>query len=234
LPSYPEDDYVAPVFAYNTTAAGLGDQFGLLGFAEDNWQDGTQTLVFAFGADAYRSFGYGLTGTIVHEVGHHVGMSHPHDGYDSEFDIDYGPGGFLYFAWEGDESDTVMHYLGLSNGFGEHNRDNMHRWEFAAYINWANALAGDILANANMKKVMFRLIAAERSAAAARAHFRSWRYLEAVAEARMAYEILAEAAESIGMTSARLAAAMTPLPPSQAAKYVCRPRDLVERAALAN
>ena len=26
--------------------------------------------------------GYGLTTTMIHEDGHHLGMSHPHDGYD--------------------------------------------------------------------------------------------------------------------------------------------------------
>ncbi len=234
LPSYDPADYVVPVFAFNTTAAGLADEFGLLGFADDNWVDGTQSLVFTFNAAAYRALGYGFTATTVHEVGHHIGVSHPHDGYDSEFDIDYGPGGVLYFAWEGDESDTVMHYLSLSNGFGAHNRDNMYRWETAGYLNWANALAGDILASADMKTVMFRLIQADRHAAAARAHFRSWRYLEAVAEARLAYEVLVEAAASIDVTSQRLAAAMTPLPASLIEKYICRPRDIVERAGLVN
>ena len=55
-------DYVRPVFGFNTTEAGLGSQFGLLGFADDNWVDGTQTFVFAFDADVYRSSGYGFTG----------------------------------------------------------------------------------------------------------------------------------------------------------------------------
>ena len=63
VPSYPARDYVAPVFAFNTTEAGLGEQFGLLGFADDNWVDGTQIFVFAFDADVYREFGYGFTGT---------------------------------------------------------------------------------------------------------------------------------------------------------------------------
>ena len=38
-----------------------------------------------------------------------------------------------------------MHYIAVSNGFGRHNQDNMYRWETAGYLNWANALAGDIL-----------------------------------------------------------------------------------------
>ena len=80
-----------PGVRFNTTEAGLGDQFGLLGFADDNWVDGTQSFVFAFDADVYREFGYGFTGTAIHEVGHHIGMSHPHDGFDPETGVDFGP-----------------------------------------------------------------------------------------------------------------------------------------------
>src|SRR4029453_3147151 len=65
VPSYPARDYVAPVFAFNTTEAGLGEQFGLLGFADDNWVDGTQSFVFAFDANVYREFGFGFTGTVI-------------------------------------------------------------------------------------------------------------------------------------------------------------------------
>ena len=169
VPSYPARDYVAPVFAFNTTEAGLGEQFGLLGFADDNWVDGTQTFVFAFDADVYREFGYGFTGTIIHEVGHHIGMSHPHDGFDPETGVDFGADGEFFFAWAGDESETVMHYLTLSNQFGEHNRDNMYRWEAAGYLNWANALAGDILESPNAPRVFLKLVAADALAAVAKA-----------------------------------------------------------------
>jgi hypothetical protein len=230
VPQYRERDYVIPVIGYNTTEDGLGDQAGLLGFADDNWVDGTQTLVFAFNADFYRELGYGFTGTVIHEVGHHIGMSHPHDGYDAEFDIDYGPGGDLYFAWEGDESDTVMHYLGLTNRFGDHNRDNMYRWETAGYLNWANALAGDILASDRAPYVTLLLIAADTLAARARADFQAWDYASSVHQARAAYALLAEAAELIGVSSQTLAQARMALPASQIEKYVCRPRDLMERA----
>ena len=48
VPGYRKADYVAPVFAFNTTDAKLGSQSGLLGFADDNWVDGTQSYVFAF------------------------------------------------------------------------------------------------------------------------------------------------------------------------------------------
>jgi hypothetical protein len=228
VPPYGDEDYVAPAFGFNTTEAGLGSHFGLLGFADDNWVDGTQSMAFTFNADVYRALGYGFTGTTIHEIGHHIGMSHPHDGFDSELGSDYGPSGPFFFAWEGDESDTVMHYLGLTNGFGEHNRDNMYRWEFAGYMNWSNALAGDILASEDADEVFSLLVEADGLAVNARSAFAEWRYLEAVENAKHAYAKLVEAAQAIGVSSETLSTAKTPLPEWRIQKYVCRPRDLAE------
>jgi hypothetical protein len=137
----------------SATAASLGDQFGLLGFADDNWVDGTQTHVFMFDAPEYRALGYGFTTTGIHEVGHHIGMSHPHDGYDSQQDIDFGPSGPFEFAWSGDESHTIMHYLSIANGFGRFDRDNAYRWETAGYLNWSNAILGDIMTHPKKDRV---------------------------------------------------------------------------------
>ena len=75
-----------------------------LGFADDNWADGTQSFVFAFDSPSVRDVsGYGFSTTVIHEVGHHLGMSHPHDGYDFGADVDFGPSDQFYFAWSGDE-----------------------------------------------------------------------------------------------------------------------------------
>jgi hypothetical protein len=112
-------------------------------------------------------------------------MSHPHDGFDSESGTDYDAAGETYFAWLGDESDTVMHYLSVSNGFGRHNQDNMYRWETAGYLNWANAVAGDILASPEAPRAMAAVLLADR-------------------KAREAYVTLKQAADSIGVVSAAL------------------------------
>lgn len=229
LPSYGSRHYVAPVFAFNTTAAGMGSQSGLLGFADDNWVDGTQSYVFAFDTDAYRSAGFGFTATIVHEVGHHIGMSHPHDGYDAEAGLDYSPAGTFYFAWSGGESDTVMHYMGLTNKFGVHNKDNMHRWEFASYMNWANALAGDIQGSSQGSASRFGVRIADAYAKNARRAFERWNYLEAVESARKAFITLKLIADAIGCSKARFTSAGTPLPNATPYRHADRPRLLQER-----
>lgn len=234
VPSYEPRDYVAPVFAFNTTDAGLGAQFGLLGYADDNWLDGTQSFVFALGAPSYRTlFGYGFTSTTVHELGHHVGLSHPHDGYDAEIGIDYGPSGFFYFAWLGDESETVMHYLSVSNGFGRHDRDNMRRWEAAGYLNRANALAGDLVASPKSWKARLALRAADAHAARARRALQRFDYLEAATDARWAYSLLAEVADELGVASARLSRARMALPNARVPKGGCRPRQAPQELAAA-
>jgi hypothetical protein len=207
IPHYPGRDYVVKAFSFNTTFENLGSQVGLLGFADDNWVDGTQTHVFSFDGDEYRELGYGFTSTLVHEVGHHLGVSHPHDGWDSEGGLDFGPGGPFYFAWAGDESDTVMQYISVSNGFGEFDQDNMRRWEAAGYLNWANEIAGAIQASPKKHRVWHLVLAADALAKHARENLRDWDYLDAARQARGAYDVLVLAAREIGAatpTTARL------------------------------
>jgi hypothetical protein len=202
VPAYDAEDYVGEVFAFNTTDDNMGNQYGLLGFADDNWMDGTQTYVFQFDTAGYRDLGYGFTSTTVHEMGHHIGLSHPHDGYDPEYNIDYGPDGFFYFVWVGDESDTLMHYLALSNEFSKFDEDNMYRYEMAGYLNWANDLLDDILADPNAHEVLAYINRADNRASQAMVAFRRWDYAKAVSYAHDAYLLLTAAADELGITPA--------------------------------
>jgi hypothetical protein len=219
IPQYGPEDYVGVIFAFNTTEETLGNQFGLLGFAENDWVTGTQTYIFVFRSEAYREFGYGFTSTHVHEFGHHIGLSHPHDGYDSELGLDYGPGGEFYYVWDGDESDTVMSYLGLSNGFGEFDCANMYRYEFAGYLNWSNALLGDILDSGEADEVSGLLHQADQEAKAAQRKFEAWDYLAAARNARQAYEKLLKAAQELGIETPTVGAAKRALPNPNAPRH---------------
>ena len=212
VPSYGRRDYVGEIFAFNATDDSMGSQFGLLGFADDNWIDGTQSYVFMFDYPAVKAAGFGFTSTGIHEFGHHLGMSHPHDGYDSELELDFGPSGSFEFAWSGDESATVMHYIALSNGFGRFDKDNMHRWETAGYLNLANAVAGDILASADAHRVRLLVAAADLAARGAKSAFERWDYDQAAATARLAYTLLAAAANHISAPTPTLTAARRALP----------------------
>ena len=154
-----------PVFLFNGTDTLNGG--GLLGFADDNWRDGTQTYVFGFVAPFLQVAGYGFTTTSIHEVGHHLAMSHPHDGFDSERNLDYVPTGALYFANSGDESNSVMSYIDLNFDFGQFDRDNMARYLTVGYINQANTILASIYASPRAGNAAAALTAADANAAAA-------------------------------------------------------------------
>ena len=129
---------------------------GLLGFADDNWLNGTQSGVFSFVYPEVVPLGYGMTTTMTHEYGHHSSMSHPHDGYDSATGVDYGPGGDTQYAWLGDMSDSIMSYLDLADGFSQFDQDNSARHHAAGYAKIAKELAAPLgpvqkVADANVK-----------------------------------------------------------------------------------
>lgn len=139
-------DYEAALVSYATDQDAMAA--GFLGFADDNWLDGTPSGVFSF-VDPFIAHvaGYGLTTTEIHEYGHHSSLSHPHDGYDSELDLDYGPGGEHYFAWAGDESNSMMSYIDLNWDFSQFDRDNSARHHAAGYYMVANRVAAEVLAS---------------------------------------------------------------------------------------
>ena len=90
--------------------------------------------MFSFLSPSITELGYGLTTTEIHEFGHHIGMSHPHDGYDSEIDVDYGPSNGTYFAWAGDESNSMISYVNLNWDFSQFDQDNFNRAQTRAFV----------------------------------------------------------------------------------------------------
>jgi hypothetical protein len=181
------NDYVEGVFAYNTTDEAMGTEAGLLGFADDNWVDGTPTYVYEFDTPGDRDAGYGFTTTTTHEVGHHLGMSHPHDGYDPTTGLDYDAVGDFYFAWSGDESNTIMQYIAVSNTFGVFDEDNMGRYLAAGYLNWANALLGELDGTTLTSAQKADLVAADALAGKARSAFKAWDFQAAATYAFQAW-----------------------------------------------
>ena len=149
IPKYGPRDSVGEVFSYSTTAESLGSIFGPRLRRRRPARTARQTYEFVFGSAGYRELGYGLSSTVIHELGHHIGMSPSRTtAFDSESGADYDAAGETYFAWLGDEADTVMHPPSPSpTASAATTRDNMYRWETAGYLNWANAVAGDLPAS---------------------------------------------------------------------------------------
>jgi len=192
-----DSDYEVPVFAYNDSEALAAG--GLLGFADDDWATGTQSYVFAFDDPYLQSLGYGFSSTIIHEVGHHVGMSHPHDGFDYEANLDFGPDGDFYFTWSGDESNTIMSYIDLNWDFSQFDRDNMNRYMTSIYINQANAILADIYASPRAGDASSLLTSADNHAAQALASFDAMDYAGAALHAKLAYGDVLAAAKAAGV-----------------------------------
>jgi hypothetical protein len=202
--------YEAMTFNY---ATGFDAGGGLLGYADDNWLDGTQSLVVAFVDPTIVEFGYGLTTTTIHEVGHHVGMSHPHDGFDYERGLDFGPADRFYFAWSGDESNSIMSYIDLNWDFSQFDLDNHWRTTAAAYLNNANEVAGEVLASPDAAAGMAALQRADEQAGLAAAAFAAHDYADAFDRAQAALGFAKSAAHRAGVEVRASRAGWFVLPP---------------------
>lgn len=191
LPAAPVDTYRAALVNYGVGAKPKTPQ-GLLGFADDNWLNGTQSGVFSFVYPEVVPLGYGMTTTMTHEYGHHSSMSHPHDGFDWEtwdakpddptFAFDYGPSGDTNLAWLGDMSDSIMSYMDLADGFSQFDQDNSARHHAAGYAKIANALATKIAGP------LQKLADADAKLGDARKAWRARAYSRALLLAKAAYE----------------------------------------------
>jgi hypothetical protein len=189
-------DYELPVFNY---AVGEGVPTPALGFADDNYRDGTQSYVFGFVSPEIVQAGYGLTTTTIHEVGHHLGMSHPHDGYDSTSGVDFGPSGAYYFVNVGDETNSMMSYIDLNWDFSQFDRDNMDRYQTAALYEAANRLAQLALDAPQAEKAYDELLRADLLLGQAKASFGRHDYTGALSSALQAYESVVEGAREAGV-----------------------------------
>jgi hypothetical protein len=164
---------------------------GLLGYADDNWLDGTQSGIFSFVYPDAIASGYGLTTTMIHEYGHHSSLSHPHDGYDPPTGVDFEPTGPYFFAWLGDESNSMMSYIDLNWDFSQFDRDNSARHHAAGYAVIANRVAATLV---DKPEAAAKLVEADAQLHEAQMAFATHRYTRALANARAAYRAILEGA----------------------------------------
>jgi hypothetical protein len=197
-------DYELPLINYAT-----GEDLPTpLGYADDNYVDGTQSYVFSFISPEIVAAGYGLTTTQIHEAGHHLGMSHPHDGYDSESGTRIIPTGDFFYAWVGDENNSMMSYIDVNWDFSQFDRDNSDRFLTAAYHEAANRLAADVLADSDARRVTGELRAADFLLGLSKKAFAAHQYRIAYALAEEAYNKVVGAAKRVGADPASAAKAL--------------------------
>jgi len=173
----------------------------ILGFADDNYRNGTQSFVFNFVSPSIaEESGYGLSTTEIHEYGHHLNLSHPFDGFDYEQAVeleagnqsplaaDYFPDGQYYLALAGNETNSMMSYVDLNWDFSQFDQDNTNRFQAAAYINNANILAERTLDSPRADLAQSELQAADRYYGRAKAALAEHDYDATFDNARLAYE----------------------------------------------
>ncbi len=105
--------------------------------------------------------GKGNTDVLIHEVAHHMGLSHPHDGIDVQAGIAHFGRNDFYFGWLGDFSSSVMGYLGGQSWVSQFDLDMFDRWMFGRYVNVANSVLPQILAHPGHGKYLSKLQAAD-------------------------------------------------------------------------
>jgi hypothetical protein len=189
-----DGDYEAGLINYSTEDAPTP-----LGYADDNWLDGTQSGVFSFVSPGIVEAGYGLTTTMIHEYGHHSSMSHPHDGYDPASGVDFEPTGDFFFAWLGDESNSMMSYIDVNWDFSQFDRDNSARHHAGGYALVANRVAADILRDRDRRRAEDDLEAADRSLRRAQAALEAHDYNGMLAHAASAYRSVRAGAAKAGV-----------------------------------
>lgn len=161
--------YEAPGFVYQADRVRRW-----IAFADENWTDGSRTATHTMLGPTTFARGNGTTTTMVHEYGHHFGVSHSHDGYETE----WGPNGYsannplygvFYFTWVGNEVSSVMSYLDVEGDFSQFDVDNYQRWQAIRHLRAANLIAGDVVKSARASAASAHLSRADASFTAAQA-----------------------------------------------------------------
>ena len=93
------------------------------------------------------------------------------------------------------------------------------------YLNWANAILGDILRHPRASRVSSLIRRADDVAGESLEAFRDWDFLDAVTAAREANELVARAAQQIGASTPTLDAARQALPGTSVRRIVCGIRN---------
>jgi hypothetical protein len=202
FPGYGRADYVIP-----TALIDMSDDLLSLngGFADHNWRDRTPSYVYITSSpDARAAEGTAFTGYAMHEIGHHIGLSHTYDGWDHERRQQHFAAGDTLFADLGTQAHSVMGLPALpaTFDFSRFEYDNLARWDIAGHLNAANALAGPVLDHPRAHTVRQLIEIADREATVAQRRLASWDYQSAARAAHRSLAYLTTAAERLGIEGA--------------------------------
>lgn len=190
-----ESDHSIPTLVFEVSEDEAAQDF--IAVADRDHTDGTQSHIVSYATPRLTDAGLGQTDTLVHEIGHHLGLPHPHDGLDHEAGVHYVATADFHFAWVGDASDTVMNYYRHSHSFSQFDRDNMGRWMTVAHLNQAQQVLAKIVDSPRAHRVLDDIVTADLDALFALIGFQAMDYRTAASIAQQAYHRLVDAAASI-------------------------------------
>jgi hypothetical protein len=205
-------DYEVPIFEFNVPPALASPLFA--GMAASNYgpapsfqptvlPDERQSFVFTSTTPDSNAFeGHGVL--LEHEVGHHLGFSHPFNGYRCLTET-CGPGAFIPFAgnpltWftkAGNYASGLMTYVSVNNDYSRFELDNLQRWLTWQYLDLSNFVVGQISNSPQAGSVTAAVLQGDTRAGVAIAEYRNYQYADAVEQARAAYDGLVAAAGAI-------------------------------------
>jgi hypothetical protein len=193
--------------------------FDFSGDTDDDWQTGAPSFIYMLDTPDDHTFSnVAYTNEVIHETGHYLGLSHPHDGYDSATGVDFEPSDDFYFAWIGDESSTVMSYLEGDETYDQFDIDNQARWQVARLLDLADTDTAAILAKPHSVQADLRLVQADLqfTKAVIALHLSDWTTAATAAVAGYRDIQLADAAVGVTSASAALAPAKAATAQAQA------------------
>jgi hypothetical protein len=185
-----------------------------------------QGWTYAWLADRFRATGATDTGVVVHEAGHHLGLSHVHDTYDAGLDADLAADGPFAFMFTGNETHTVMSYLPNTDEFGQFDRDHMARWQLVARLDNANRILGEIASSPRADLAGTQIAAADAKAGEALTRLHAWQLAAASSAAADAYELVLAAAARAGVPVEPFSGVADESPGAGVIEAATDPRDL--------
>jgi hypothetical protein len=178
---------------------------GFYGYTDDDWSTGAPSYIYELDTPSERApggVGLAYTALTIHEGGHFMGLSHPHDGYDSNTGNDFNPTGATDVAWLGDESASAMGYLPGVESFDVFDKVNLARWQTARLLDLANTDAAAIIAQPRNTRADRLLVAADADFAAALLALKTANWMLAAKHAADGYREVQRADAVVGVSPA--------------------------------
>ena len=204
-------DYEVPIFQFNTPLplasplfAGIAmSNYSLAAWTPTILPQAQQSFIFT-STIPERNALFGHSTLLEHEVGHHLGFSHPFQGYRCITET-CGPGEFIpfagnpstFFSLAGQYSSGLMTYVSVNSDYSRFELDNLQRWLAWQYLDLSNFILTQIAGSPRAGSVASAIQQADAQAGLALAAYQNYNYADAEQRARAAYNALVGAAGAI-------------------------------------